>query len=649
MRLRLEALAQAVWPEEWPHGPVSSLRPGQPLPADTFAPLTPQTIHQLTERLRQKIPPATSQLRRVLSLPVWWLSWLPAHPLVIDRLPSRVRTTFRRRGILADGSRLRELTGHRFLSLRGLGWRSLVDLIGLEESLLTMSRHGQTHTRAPARPTSRVGRATPQPWTQANCDATTPHAAVPQHRARAEPIVAKSLDDEIELILKRCTRSARDADIVSRRFGLRGPGTETLQQIADRHGLTRERVRQVVAAFERRARRQARMIQPVYLARLVDELRGQSPITRDTAERILAGHSGTSRRVDGLLRLASYVHVQIDGVHVLENRVNPGLRHALRAAMRVSGVGHIDEVRAIARQCARPWLDDNNADPERIAVRHAVRADCTLAWLDAAETWFWRPNAPRQPIETRVRKMLWVASELTLGEIVAGLGRDRRLSGRVPPDHVVAALLGRLRSVVETADGRYTLAPQALGSDQSPLSSSEALVVTAIRHEGDAASLRRMEELLVTTELMTMPTLHALLAGPLFFRPAPRVYSPVGGRPTRDALARALERSRPTRNRVAIRRIDADILEARITVGDALVMRGMLSLPSEIAPLFRSDYKLHHDGFASTIRTKGTTQWGYSPLVRRLRLRRGDVLSLAISVRERAIVVVVVERAGGRV
>lgn len=649
MRLRLEALAQAAWPEEWPHRLVCTLRAGEPLPPDPLPPLRPPEISRLAEKLRPRQPAATGQLRRLLALPVWWLPWLPGHPSVIGRLPTRVRNVFRRRGILADRAALRALTAQRFLSLTGLGWRSLVDLVALEESLLATGLTGGTDPGPPGRLTRVPEVVWPPSCQRPHRASARRDLAASRPQAVAEPVAATSLDEEIELIVRRVARSSRDADIVLRRFGMRGQPPETLQQIADRYALSRERVRQIVARFERRLRRRTGNVHPVHLARLVDEWSARSPLTSWAARQILARHSELCRDIDGVLRFAAAVRLPVDGVRIAADEPARSLRPALRAAMQAIGVGHVDEVRAVAKQQVRRWTDGSDVEAERLVVRAAVHADAAFEWLDAEQEWFWRPRASRQPIGTRVRKMLWIAGELTLREIAAGLGRDRRLCGRVPPDHVLAAVLTRLDHVVATDDGRYALAPEARDRAKSPLNNSEALVVGALRQEGGAATLRRMEALLVETERMPAPTLQLCLTGPLVHRPARGVYSPVGHWPSQEAIQDALERGDRTPNRIDVRRVDTDMLEIRICAGDSLVHRGMLSLPPGIARLFASDYTLHHDGLVRTIRTKQATQWGYSPLVRHLRLRQGDVLSLAVSVRERAIVVVDLERAAKRV
>lgn len=65
-----------------------------------------------------------------------------------------------------------------------------------------------------------------------------------------------SLRDEVEKTLG--TLTAREAEVISRYFGLRGEKASTLEEIGDRFGLTRERVRQIKEKAIRRLRHSSR-------------------------------------------------------------------------------------------------------------------------------------------------------------------------------------------------------------------------------------------------------------------------------------------------------------------------------------------------------------------------------------------------------
>ena len=54
------------------------------------------------------------------------------------------------------------------------------------------------------------------------------------------------------------TLTAREEEIISRRFGLDGMGTETLEEIAKDYGVTRERIRQIEQKALRKLRHPSR-------------------------------------------------------------------------------------------------------------------------------------------------------------------------------------------------------------------------------------------------------------------------------------------------------------------------------------------------------------------------------------------------------
>jgi len=71
-----------------------------------------------------------------------------------------------------------------------------------------------------------------------------------------QELMIKSLHEEIERVLK--TLSNREADVVRMYFGLDGNHAMTLEEIGERFGLTRERVRQIKEKAIRRLRTTAR-------------------------------------------------------------------------------------------------------------------------------------------------------------------------------------------------------------------------------------------------------------------------------------------------------------------------------------------------------------------------------------------------------
>ncbi|NTU50721.1 MAG: hypothetical protein HGA87_07620, partial [Desulfobulbaceae bacterium] len=90
----------------------------------------------------------------------------------------------------------------------------------------------------------------------------------------------------------------REKDILSRRFGLKGDKSETLEKIGQLHKLTRERVRQIEAASIKKIKK-------------LESLESHIEILKKTVSELMDEHGGLMRR-DYLLDILTVIAMEIN-------------------------------------------------------------------------------------------------------------------------------------------------------------------------------------------------------------------------------------------------------------------------------------------------------------------------------------------------
>ena len=94
----------------------------------------------------------------------------------------------------------------------------------------------------------------------------------------------------------------RENDILSRRFGLKGNKSETLEKIGSLHKLTRERVRQIEAASIKKIKK-------------LETLESSMAILKDTVQNLLVEHGGLISR-DYLLDILTVICLELNNENI---------------------------------------------------------------------------------------------------------------------------------------------------------------------------------------------------------------------------------------------------------------------------------------------------------------------------------------------
>lgn len=425
-------------------------------------------------------------------------------------------------------------------------------------------------------------------------------------------------------------------------MGWDGQGSRTLETVGAALGVTRERVRQI--AKKSLASLSGRSAFVTRLGDALRELRRELPQTLADA--------------DARMRACGFVSGTADaaGVVGLANRL--GVRHGLiciesaagRVLIRERHAWALREITSAIGRLSDRWGAVNVEDlvqtcTDRLGTRitsDRVRQLAALAggvdWLDAEHCWLWRGPGPRNRVVIRIRKMLSVASPLTLSELRSGVARDYRMQGFAPPRPVLAEICRRLDfSEVngELVGRKGELPPGAL-------SPTEAEIVRLLRQNGGCMGTRALEAAASGGGTGSPAFWQKLSYSCVIARPAPGVLALRGWRLEPAAIAAACEIQEPRRRTVDCGWTPDGHPWCAIEISYAASRTGIVSVPAAIRHFVQGEFHITlRDGLlGGTLKVKKASAWGLQPVCARRGLEEGEVVILDWDVASRRVLVV---------
>lgn len=290
--------------------------------------------------------------------------------------------------------------------------------------------------------------------------------------------------------------SERDAAIIGHYFGWEGDGPQTLKQIGDRFGLTRERVRQIGVEQSQRIARTAPYAPT--LRRALSTIEARTPLSDADARKLLAqlgiedsGRIGlrTLRQAARLLEIElpfTLVETGEEPVAVpthVRDAVDPLLRAARRSA-EAWGLTNVDEVLS--------ELGRGTHRPTRSTVSAVLSCFEEFAWLDRSRTWFWLPQG-RNRLREQLTRTMTVARRVSFDDLREALLRTYRKHELSIPRSVLTAWIEQVQDV--QLHGDEVVASDRGARDLEALSTTERTLVALLREHGPVLERKKLEEL----------------------------------------------------------------------------------------------------------------------------------------------------------
>ncbi len=428
---------------------------------------------------------------------------------------------------------------------------------------------------------------------------------------------------------------SRDREIVTEYFGWDGQGNRTLEELGKRHGLSRERIRQICLRAAKR-HCNARVFAPV-LDRVLGLIASRMPIPADALRRAFdAAGLGASwlppkvirQAAMFLSRPAAFDTVLLEGVELV---VPDGSVHAPKVisqvARRIALASGITTSADVARQAAVQL----GFEVEPALVRVALETLANFQWLDDRQTWFHLESGSQYGLPNVIDKVLAVCPRIAVARLRAAMGR-RRSGRRVPPAGVLLAFCAQMPGV--TVKNRAVIADRLRRSEEV-LSGVEAAMVEVLRSHGPVMERGAFEERCLDRGINRFSFNATLMASPVICQFGRSVYGLVGSAISRRKVQAMVAKSRgaaPER-----------VLRGAGTLGDgrlflcyklskAAIAGGVTTVPAAIKARLAGRFTIRTPDGAEVgqLVARDGCAWGLGPALRSQHARPGDHMVLLV-------------------
>jgi hypothetical protein len=341
------------------------------------------------------------------------------------------------------------------------------------------------------------------------------------HLRRSRPTLERELRDLLG--------TGRNARIAARYYGFDGLGGGSLQTVGNEIGLTRERVRQIVTASSARLSN-GRPVSPT-LDRTIAFVADHMPGAAGEIEADLRSHRLTSVlfRLEGVVKAAELLGrrlpfsiTEIKGERLVHARDIPSVVDTIvRIGRRVisrRGMATISNVVADVREVEPDACDGN-------LVVSALACLGGFHWLEQSAGWFWLSDKPNNPVLNRMRKILSVANPIDISELRAGIGRDYRMRGVLPPKRVLLEFCRQAPGL--RVNDETVKAEPAVNSDDV-LSQVEKDIVRILCEHGGTMTTSELTSVCLDMGVNRETFYYNLVSSPIISRCAEGLYGLIG-------------------------------------------------------------------------------------------------------------------------
>jgi hypothetical protein len=585
------------------------------------------------------------------------------------RLENRTCNCLRREGF---GKRLEDLskrTVGEMLSIKAFGAKCLVDLLSSLETLASRGNTLDGKLTAEAEALGAISEALPIHFsdprlgpllratdTEANTvgelvqhvlkrrvdppDPLRVHQQVGAVRRTIEDLSQRTLEEELMQIFCPAV-SGRDRQIVAAYYGWDGDGGHTLEELGQKYGLSRERIRQVCVRAVKRYRR-TKIFAPVLdraLVFIVQRMPAPAQRLRDQFHAAGYSHCGLSLET---VQEAARLLGREPGFEVAEAGdcrlvVPPGKaqfpRAIIQAAKRAAlsfGATTVGEIAAeVAKQCRK-----------KVGEALIVQTLETLSdfrWLDRPRGWFQLESLLQYGLRNMIEKILSVAGQIDVARLREAMSRYRRTGRKVPPVGVLLEFCRRLPEV--RVRGKQILADPPRDW-RTVLSGVEAGMVRVLMEHGPVLERGAFEEYCIRDGMNRFSFNAVVMCSPVIAQFGRSVYGLLGAKVNRKTVA-SLAASRTGA-------MSARVLWGFGQSGDgrpylayqlskAAISGGVITVPSAMKEKLGGKFGLCvSDGrHVGTLVSKNGCAWGLGPVLRGHSAVPGDYLLLYFNVRDR--------------
>jgi hypothetical protein len=302
------------------------------------------------------------------------------------------------------------------------------------------------------------------------------------------------LEEELIQIFSSHT-SDRDRQIVAEYHGWDGSGGHTLEELGQKHGLSRERIRQVCVRAVKRNRR-VKVFAPV-LDRVLAFIGQRIPATeaRLKSELDATGFSHCGLSLEAILQAAEFLsrEPRFELVTVEQTRLVVAVgtgqipRAVLQAARRAVLSYGATTIAEVAAECA----EQCHARVDSQLIVETLKTLRDFQWLDQKRGWFQLDSLPQYGLPNMIEKILAVTGQIDVNRLRSAIARYRRAGRRTPPGPV---LLEFCRQMPKVRVEGNTIIADPPADWQQILGGVEAGMVRVLREYGPVMERSEFEE-----------------------------------------------------------------------------------------------------------------------------------------------------------
>lgn len=441
---------------------------------------------------------------------------------------------------------------------------------------------------------------------------------------------------EMELLeLVRGRRASdRDLEMLREYYGLRGRPPVTLASLGDRHGLTRERARQICAPS-----RITGLARPPFAPALdaaLAAVRDLLPAPPARIERFLVqrGRMEAGTTIASLARICRFLGRDQDFEIVGKGDRALAIASARRSQFEtIAGVARshvarfgVATVKGVLERC-------EHALPDELATA-AIRLQKGFRWLDEASGWFWYDNGQNSLLRRRIRKVLAVCGSLDVGELLAAIRRDPRYCRHTPPKGILLELCRQMRNLVVVGE---RVRAKTRENPARVLSGDEAKLVDILFKHGPICRRELLQKEAAAAGVKSASFWQRLIHCPTIVKYARSVYGLPGAKATPALLDSLATEGDPRRAIQRYGRTDDGRVWIARRMSSSNVATGLIGVPSPTNRLVQGQFRLEdREGRAAgTFVVRGRSGWGLRTFLRRTGAESGDYLQIVFDVPRR--------------
>jgi hypothetical protein len=458
-------------------------------------------------------------------------------------------------------------------------------------------------------------------------------------RKRAEEICGQSLEEELVELFTPKTKP-RNRKIVAEYYGWDGGKGGTLKELGGRHGLTRERIRQVCAKAVQ-GKQGLKFYSPVFeqARSLAAKLAPTTP-ERLRAEMIEAGILRCGMRLECfvdatrfLLKRPPLTIVKVGSALVAvaphQENMPKAIIEAAKKAVFNYGLSSVSLIKSELSAQFPSGLDS------AVIVATLTTLD-DFCWLDQSAGWFHLTGQAAHGLPKMLDKFLAVVGEASVSELNSAVQRHRRMRQLLAPNSVLLEYCRQAPGITVNS-GRIAADPPR--DWRSALIGIESAMVELLKTHGPVLERGEFEELCVNADVNRSSFNVYLMHSPIICQYGRSVYGLPGLKVSSKKVEAIASGGSSHGTGPKVLEGFGWLDEYNVWLGYRLsrgtIGSGVVTVPAALKNKIQGRFDLtaydgHHVG---TLVMKKDSGWGMSPYIRHRNSRQGDYMLITIDLK----------------